>query len=226
MTHSVCVICGHKPEYGPTVLCDEANCQDIAIAMAAEIGPLESTESGEMLSQHTVEELIHSALKLSHTDSGLGSFFKTEWARWQYFETAVAIGYFGPSRNVQEHNWTDGRNIKVRRVRRLEDDDARGPFDAVVIADPLAEDGERKIRRYTACQGIWENPNFFALEGPIRYLQEWIDWDSLPGRELGFPHDPAPMSFEGEFYEIVNTQRDRRGGVLPPESGVLLICAS
>jgi len=178
--------------------------------MAAEIGTLESTDSGELLSQTAVAELILSAIDLSQTYSLVEVFHNRARAEWQYFDTAVALGFFGRNANAPAHNWTNGRNIEIRRVRHR-NDDAGGPFDIRVVLDPSSENGEREVYQHTACQGEWDNPNVFALEGPIKYLQQWINWNTLPGREVGFPYDPAPMSFEGEFYEIVNTQQDRRG---------------
>jgi hypothetical protein len=58
------------------------------------------------------------------------------------------------------------------------------------------------------------SPNFFCLYKPYFYLQAWIDRDSLPPRQIAFPHEPE-MSFEGEFYEIVNTHTQRRGMFVP-----------
>ncbi|PVG01681.1 hypothetical protein CPB86DRAFT_83551 [Serendipita vermifera] len=55
-------------------------------------------------------------------------------------------------------------------------------------------------------------PNFFCLRTPYRYLQSWIDRDSLPPRQTALPLEPD-MSFEGEFYELIDssTERSTRG---------------
>jgi hypothetical protein len=55
-------------------------------------------------------------------------------------------------------------------------------------------------------------PSFFCLYKPYFYLQAWIDRDSLPPRQIAFPLEPD-MSFEGEFYEIINTHRNNRSRV-------------
>jgi hypothetical protein len=52
-------------------------------------------------------------------------------------------------------------------------------------------------------------PSFFCLYRPYFYLQAWIDCDSLPPRQIAFPLEPD-MSFEGEFYEIINTHQKNR----------------
>ncbi|PVF92476.1 hypothetical protein CPB86DRAFT_183459 [Serendipita vermifera] len=59
--------------------------------------------------------------------------------------------------------------------------------------------------------------NFFCLRGPYLYLENWVDRDSLPPRQIAFPLEPN-MSFEGEFYEIINTRLESRKeniGTLP-----------
>ncbi|PVF90917.1 hypothetical protein CPB86DRAFT_803204 [Serendipita vermifera] len=50
---------------------------------------------------------------------------------------------------------------------------------------------------------------FFCLRGPYLYLQSCIDRDPLPPRQIAFPLGPD-MSFEEEFYEIVNYRATRR----------------
>jgi hypothetical protein len=61
----------------------------------------------------------------------------------------------------------------------------------------------------TNASGARKSPNLFCLYKPYCYLQAWIDRDSLPPRQTAFPVEPE-MSFEGEFYEIVNTHREAR----------------
>ncbi|PVG01672.1 hypothetical protein CPB86DRAFT_812301 [Serendipita vermifera] len=51
--------------------------------------------------------------------------------------------------------------------------------------------------------------NFFCLRAPYLYLQAWVDRDSLPLRHTAFPLEPE-MSFEGEFYEIIQTRENKR----------------
>jgi hypothetical protein len=54
----------------------------------------------------------------------------------------------------------------------------------------------------------WNSSDFFCLRAPYLYLQCWLDRDSLPPRQTAFPLEPD-MSFEGEFYEIVNYMSGR-----------------
>jgi hypothetical protein len=51
--------------------------------------------------------------------------------------------------------------------------------------------------------------DFFCLRAPYFYLQKWIDRNSLPPRQTVFPLEPD-MTFEGEFYEIVNYRGEGR----------------
>jgi hypothetical protein len=67
----------------------------------------------------------------------------------------------------------------------------------------------------TNASGARKSPNFFCLYKPYCYLQAWIDRNSLPPRQTAFPLEPE-MSFEGEFYEIVNTHREARSMFVPP----------
>jgi hypothetical protein len=50
-----------------------------------------------------------------------------------------------------------------------------------------------------------DTSNFFCLRDPYFYLQCWVDRNSLPPRQTAFPQEPD-MSFEGEFFEIVNSR--------------------
>jgi hypothetical protein len=56
----------------------------------------------------------------------------------------------------------------------------------------------------------WNTSNFFCLRAPYHYLQCWLDRESLPPRQTAFPLEPD-MSFEGEFYEVVNYMAGGRG---------------
>lgn len=79
-------------------------------------------------------------------------------------------------------------------------DHSRGWFGYIVTGDGEPEKKESKCGVYTG------NLNFFVLEGCYRYLEAWLDWESLPPWSMEFPHNAEPMSIASEFYEIVDTQ--------------------
>ncbi|PVF98442.1 hypothetical protein CPB86DRAFT_361019 [Serendipita vermifera] len=64
-------------------------------------------------------------------------------------------------------------------------------------------------RRSLELYAVNHTTNLLCLRAPYYYLQAWLDRDSLPPREIAFPHEPE-MSFEGELYEIVNSHPDNR----------------
>ncbi|THU79772.1 hypothetical protein K435DRAFT_697119 [Dendrothele bispora CBS 962.96] len=111
-----------------------------------------------------------------------------------------------------------GRGVELRRVRIP---NGYGGFRIVV--SPLENSDVGEITENTVCTSYRGSTNFFALEGPYRYLEAWIDRASLPPRSVAFPQDPVNMDFAGELYEIVNSrsiveydwEEDRVAGYLP-----------
>jgi len=78
-----------------------------------------------------------------------------------------------------------------------------------VVTGGIGNEKMEKIR--SECTPYDGNPNFFVLEGCYRYLEAWLDWDSLPPRSVAFPNDAEPMSIASELYEIVNSREEPRG---------------
>jgi len=94
----------------------------------------------------------------------------------------------------------NGRDVVLRRVYS----DLESACFNYVVTEAVKHEVESDC---TAWRG---NPNFFVLEGCYKYLEAWLDWDSLPPRGMAFPGDAEPMSIPSEFYEIVNSQKQRR----------------
>jgi len=139
---------------------------------------------------------------------------------WAGFQTCIAVGYFHRDarkyyygdgelgwHDLYNARFMDGKDVEVFRVR----DGESGHFDTIVVTN---EDGvtetdvpvDAQMAIFCSSMGTHENPNFFLSEGCYRYLEAWVDFQSLPSRSLGFPSDPAPMTFAGELYEIINSR--------------------
>ncbi|KDQ19418.1 hypothetical protein BOTBODRAFT_439102 [Botryobasidium botryosum FD-172 SS1] len=224
---ALCIISGIRPGGGPNHLFSRSEEERVLGGLAEEIAQTSQMEAD------SVYDILNDAISslgdshCSHDDDADQLYeWPHRYENWQFFSNCVAVGHFdgdgGPANVLRHHSSKipSGRHIEVRRV--CEDDG--GYFSRVIVdaSDPGGEpsfDGFTRVKwRPTDCDPVGGNPNVFALEGPFRYLEAWVDRDSLPDRRLAFPNDPEPMSFESEFYEIVNTRaapRRERDGTLP-----------
>jgi hypothetical protein len=202
----LCLITGIRPGGGPRDLLYSHGIERVVKDMVHEIKLLVSDPKPSDLLTILEESL---AVAIDEKDQswkppGLGN--------WTYFNTCIAIGYFDQHGHCEtlyyghafEPRALGGRDVECRRV--YTDKDSVW-FDYVVTGDPYYN---HKVESWSDCTTMDGNPNFFVLEGAYRYLEAWLDWESLPPRKIAFPDDAEPMSIASEFYEIVNTRKQPR----------------
>jgi hypothetical protein len=141
------------------------------------------------------------------------------------FSDCVAIGHFDEDNEQDtphriektETGWMrripDGVGVETRFVR----DPMCGEFNTVVIpANPAtgtAEAQVTKLSRTSSSNYIYSElsrepgfGNFFLSRACYYYIQAWIDFERLPA-----PSHNRKLSFAGELYEVINSQREGRG---------------
>ena len=205
----LCLLSGIRPEGGPHDLLCPSDLNRVVVEMTDEIKTISKSTPSDL------DTILRESLAFAAQEDD--DYFNAEnpWkppglTQWPLFDTCIAIGYFdkfGCSAPVY-YNKTfgalSGRDVELRRVDRYQEN---GWFDYVIgTGDTRYEKKERIGSNCTA----YDNPNFFVLEGCYRYLEAWLDWDSLPPRSVAFPDDAEPMSIPSEFYEIVNTREQPR----------------
>lgn len=224
----LCIICGISPSAGPLWLLFRDRLDKVTYDITSEITlARDGKEYDEML--NIVREGLSSTF--SNNERHLG--YIPEWkpagvVDWFAFRRCVAIGHFdghfdgqfGGATLFQDENdgsfkVPSGRNVEVRVVDSYRS--RTGCFENKLIG--LAEDEygnvvemqEEVTSHVTAYDG---SPNFFTSEGCYHYLQAWLDLDGMPPRTRAFPMESTPITFGGEFYEIVNARHAVRGKVL------------
>jgi len=191
----LCLLSGIRPLGGPRHLVNTHDLDRVVAEMADEIKAISGTTPSDLVS------ILHESLALTATED-YDSWKPPGLTHSSYVNTCVAIGYFGDE-------YTDairapgGRDVELRRVSTHNN----VLFDYVVTG----ELGNEKMEKtYSLCSTFNSNPNFFVLERSYRYLEAWLDWDSLPPRSIAFPNDAEPMSIASELYEIVNSREQPR----------------
>ena len=220
----VCILCGTAG--GPRNLVgEEPTVQEAASALAAEIHTLRLTlastddaTASTSMSESNLVAIIEDALSMAVHDDVMEvpSWFQGHISEWSGLVNDVAIGHFnadgecpntlGPVQendryNKRLHFIPPGDDVEVRMVREYS---CGGMYDVVVL-----EHEQRIQRQPTECScrvsdGIG---NVYVHEGCWIYHQAWLDVS--PPTRLG-SRSGMPLSFAGEFYEIVNSRRERR----------------
>jgi hypothetical protein len=208
----LCLLSGIRPGGGPRNLLSQNDLDRIVTEMTEEIKTISKSVPSDL------DSILRESLALAaHQDVNHYNEENT-WkppglTQWPSFDICIAIGYFDESGCCEAlYHGEDGNprapgghDVELRRVYT---DQGSVWFDYVITGDTGYEKKER-IR--SNCTVDSNNPNFFVLEGCYRYLEAWLDWDSLPPRCVAFPDDAEAMSIPSEFYEIVNSREDPRG---------------
>lgn len=220
----LCIICGICAYGGPLELFHHETYElnSLSNQISSEI-----TSSNEGKAYEEVFTIIRDALFLSFPeDEGKLDYVPIyQWkpdgiSDWSGFTKCVAIGHFndpegtgGPVflRDAISVKVPNGREVEARRVRSY-----RSAWFEMVVNGIMAEneDGEmEEVKEKTMSQisSKDDNPNFFVSEGCHHYIQAWLNLQGFPPRSHAFPSDPAPLTFDGEFYEVVNSQKAARG---------------
>ncbi|KZT34100.1 hypothetical protein SISSUDRAFT_1122476 [Sistotremastrum suecicum HHB10207 ss-3] len=236
-----CLVCGIAGSGGPSSLLSKYALDKLVEALVKEVK--------EVLPDAKEEELatiIKDGLTASFSEHDRELEYVPKWkpkglGDWIGFKRFIAVGYLEdpfhyPSKPLS--NIRNGRNVEVRKVYG----DDSGNFQIWIKPKPPVPEGEEEefpafdpnrpyVEEYPETNEIGEyvdtpcsvrNGTHFNLavsEGCYHYLQAWLDWNSFPPRSEGFPNDPEPLSFAGELYEIVNSQKNGRSieslGTLP-----------
>jgi hypothetical protein len=208
----LCLLSGIRPGGGPQDLVHPYNLNRVVAEMTEEIKTISKSAPSD-LDTILRESLAFAAFPDVNCYNDGNIWKSLGLTQWPSFGTCIAIGYFdkfGRCAPVyyNEDNRTfrtpGGRDVELRRVDTYQDN---GWFDYVITGDTGYE---KKERIGSDCTTVSDNPDFFVLEGCYRYLEAWLDWDSLPPRSVAFPDDAEPMSIPSEFYEIVNTREQPR----------------
>jgi len=224
----LCVLSGIGPEGGPRYLLDKSKVDETASAMACEIQNLTlADDATPSLTEHDLWHIVEEALTIATTGDddddyyrpGVPTWFSDHIISWPGRQRCIAIGHFvgwdgecpqewGTYNNFGE--WTPGPariplgdNVEVRIVDSYRN---CGKFSTVVVRLP---DGEEDTDEKSDCNCATNNGigNVFVLEGCWIYLQAWLDV-SLPLSLSSCSGEP--LSLAGEFYEIVNSRKERR----------------
>ena len=193
----LCLLSGIRPEGGPHDLLCPSDLNRVVAEMTDEIKTISKSTPSDL------DTILRESLAFAAREDD--DYFNEEntWkppglTQWPLFDTCIAIGYFN------KFGGLSGRDVELRRVYSCR---ANGWFNYVIGTGDTRY--ERKERFGSNC-AAYDNPDFFVLEGCYRYLEAWLDWDSLPPRSVAFPDDAEPMSIPSEFYEIVNTREQPR----------------
>ncbi|KAF5334595.1 hypothetical protein D9758_018434 [Tetrapyrgos nigripes] len=197
----LCVFTGIRPGGGPTVLTFDV--ESTAEKMAEEM--MIMSPHGQNFTVEQLMIILKDVLDLcSRSDGfGRGHWWPDGFGHGGFYDTAIAIGYFGQFGFCNAMYWDQdlrraagGREVELRRVRAP---DGYGGFSTILPLGSLdvgeTQEEEEAEKENTVCTSYDGSTNFFALEGPYRYLEAWIN------RE---------MDFAGELYEIVNSRSNGR----------------
>jgi hypothetical protein len=221
----LCIICGISPYAGPRRLRYDLDkvAQDITSEIAsATVDQVDSKRNDEILN------IVREGLSSTFSDNERNLGYVPEWkpagvSDWFAFRRCVAIGHFdgefGTATVLKDEKdgsvkIPGGRNVEVRLV---------DGFNSAWFAQKLMgleedADGEIVEVEQEAISGILDyngNPNFFTSEGCYHYIRAWLDFDGMPPRTRAFPMESTPLTFGGEFYEIINSSYAVRGNDLP-----------
>ncbi|PVF91195.1 hypothetical protein CPB86DRAFT_878641 [Serendipita vermifera] len=205
----LCLICGLRPGGGPRMLYGDLWACLNMIIHSLEEQKLDLTLSKEELVEHIRKILLlfgdgkyyrptsyETAIAGGSISPGPYFPFTYEYKSWNGW-SAIAVGIFDKDFNGGAEN-AKGMAVTTRLVTHWTE--WGGIFGGI--------EGSNGTEAVTTHASAGDDA-FFCLRGPYSYLQSWIDRDSLPPRQTTFPLEPD-MSFEGEFYEIVN-YRAKRG---------------
>jgi hypothetical protein len=218
----LCVICGISPSGGPLWLLLKNDLEQVSHDIASEItSTKDGKEHDEML------DIVREALSSSFADDERQINYIPKWrppglTDWFAFQRCVAIGHFDGEVGGATllHDESTG-SVKVpsgkKAEARLVNYFSGGQWFDYKL-NGLAEDQygdiiemeEELASRVTA---YGHHPNFFTSEGCYHYLQAWLDLERMPPRTLAFPMESDPLTFNGEFYEIVNSRHGGRGNI-------------
>ena len=144
---------------------------------------------------------------------------------WPYYERAIAIGFFD-DQWLAERRLTGGKGAERRLV--IDFNAHGGWWDSILVPSEehsssprLPEGGLRIEARTTETSPSRDNPNFWILEGPCRYLEAWFDHMAVPQRYERFPYDEWEMSLHEELWDIVNSFEGDEGRCMISISRVL-----
>lgn len=208
--NELCLLSGLRPGGGPShLLLPDDDIDRVIKEMANEIKAISETTPLDLLS------ILHESIALAASDDSGDDTWNSQkppgLTDWSYFDICIAIGYFdesdyGGCKACYHNRKTDavrapgGRNVELRRVYSDMEDVC---FDHVIMGGVHCE-------MQSDCTTFRGNPNFFVLEGCYKYLEAWLDRDSLPPRSVAFPDDAEPMSIASELYEIINSRKHPR----------------
>jgi hypothetical protein len=203
----LCVLSGIGPEGGPPGLFNKSQLQDVASTMATDI--LNATNLS--IFEADLKSIIQKALPLVTLRDPI--------CLWPGSQTCIGIGHFDrhgecpkgwvtaveEERNVENARILSGDDIEVRTVHSSSWEN--GGFH---VMERLLPSGKLKKQQQMSdcnCRMHDSVSNFFILAGCWIYLQAWLDVSLQPRLSS---YSGKPLSLAGEFYEIINSRRDKR----------------
>ncbi|PVG01671.1 hypothetical protein CPB86DRAFT_812300 [Serendipita vermifera] len=200
----LCLICGLRPGGGPDALFGDL---DECVEMI--LNSLKEQKLKLRLNKKQARAEIRKVLKLFDAED---EDTPTE------YEKAIVDGSIppGPYFPLTSESWDGWAAIAIGVFD--EDDDDIEPAKGNMVTTRLVScptgyggsfEGVEGMDEDVTTDASTNSNNFFCLRAPYYYLQAWVDRDSLPPRQTAFPLEPD-MSFEGEFYEIINSKPDSR----------------
>ena len=233
----LCIICGINPLAGPLWLLLSSDVDGVTQDIVSEIEPIDGEHHDELVN------IVREALSSSCSANELHLGYIPKWrpagvTEWFAFRRCVAIGSFD-SASVSDYEDRDfgravvlhdantegfkipsGKKVEVRCVDYYSHPWFECHF--MGLAEGAYGDVEEVEDCLTSQVSEYEgNPNFFTSEGCYHYLQAWLDFDGMPPRSRAFPAECVPLSFGGEFYEVVNSRYAVRVTFFPPPSRII-----
>lgn len=204
-THQLCVLCGIAPSGGCSFVTTADYVDRDTEKLVKELG----SENQE------TRQIVRAMLEATDEPMADGTIgFPYSWwpdgmGHERYNEMLhVAIGHFDEDGVCEKRGELvrDGRDVELRRVDGYI---GYADFDEVLRT---VDGKEERVWAWSSCTVHDFNPNFMLCEPCFLYLEAWLVLEGLPPRSSAFPsHSPEPLSFAGEFYEIVNSQKEERG---------------
>jgi hypothetical protein len=228
----LCILCGINPLAGPLWLLLSSDVDRVTQDIVSEIDLIDGESHDELVI------MVQEALSSSCAEDERRLGYIPKWrppgvTEWFAFQRCVAIGHFDSQHdiggavllrdaNAGSVKIPSGKKVEVRSV-----DYYSHPWftrklmglaeDAYGNVEEVEEDSMSRVSSYE------DNPNFFMSEGCYHYLQAWLHLDLMPPRSRAFPAESVPLTFGGEFYEVVNSRHAIRGDFSLSLSNIVLM---
>lgn len=194
----LCLLCGISGEGGPLATITLREIKTLAKQIA---------KMNEDFEEDITTIIYDAFTSLTLESKKRGYIWFPEGVKYaQSYVACIAIGYFVDDLNIfprPERKYPDGRHVRVRRVVGH----SSGDFERIL--KPVGT--EVISETYSHCSARGNNPSFYLCERCYVSLKMWLPLDRFPPRLSRTTSELDPITFDGELYEIVHSQKAIRG---------------